>query len=92
MEEELSRNTGAVMKKLGSPELTNTDHGINSVYQIYDIGATKSQIIGSAKVALIPSSNVSETKETVQDVPQANIFQSKGRHSTLSHEELSERC
>ena len=48
-------------------------------------------MIGSVKVALIPSRNVSETKATVKYVPQANIFQSKGRHSTVSPEELSER-
>ena len=28
---------------------------------------------------------------TVQDVPQANTYQSKGRHSTMSLEELSEQ-
>ena len=48
-------------------------------------------IIGSVKVILIPSSNVSETKATVQDVPQAKVFQLKGFHSTVSPEELSER-
>ena len=48
-------------------------------------------MIGSVKVALITSRNVSETKATVQDVPQAKTFQSKGRHSTMSPEELSER-
>ena len=51
-----------------------------------------SRIIGSVKVALIISINVSETKATVQYVPQAKTFQSKGRHSTVSPEELSERC
>ena len=50
-----------------------------------------SQIIGSVKVALIPSRNVSETKTTVQDVPQANIFQSKSRNPTVSSEELKKR-
>ena len=30
-------------------------------------------------------------KATVQDEPQDNIFQSKGHHSTVSPEELSER-
>ena len=50
-----------------------------------------SRIIGSVKVAFMPSRNVSETKATVQDVTQANKFQSKGRHSTLSPEELIKR-
>ena len=48
-------------------------------------------MIGSVKVPLIPSKNISETKAVVQDVPQAKKFQSKGRHSTVSPEELSER-
>ena len=48
-------------------------------------------MIVSVKVSLIPSSNVSETKATVQDATQAKKFQSKGRHSTVSSEELSER-
>ena len=91
MWEEISKSIGAVMTEGGSPELTKTDSDSDSVYQIYDIGATKSQIIGSVKVALIPSRNVSETKMTVQDMPQANTFQSKGHHSTVSPEELSEK-
>ena len=60
------------------------------MYQIYDIGAMTSRIIGSVKVALIPSSTVSERKATVQDVPQVKKFQPKGYHSTVSPEELSE--
>ena len=48
-------------------------------------------MIGSVKVALIPSRNVSETKAKVQDVPQDKTFQSKGLHSTVSPEELSEQ-
>ena len=80
MEEEISRNIGAVMSELGSPDLTNKYSDIDSVYQIYDIGDITSRVIGSVKVALIPSRNVSETKVTVKYVPQANIFQSKGRH------------
>ena len=91
MEEKISRNIGAVMTEGGSPDLTDTDSDSDSVHQIYDIGDMTSQIIGSVKVALIPSRNVSETKATVQYVIQANIFQSKGRHSTVSPEELSER-
>ena len=48
-------------------------------------------MIGSVKVASIPSKNIPDTKATVQDVPHAKTFQSKGRHSTVSPEELSER-
>ena len=91
MEEDTSRNIGAVMTEGGSPELTDKDSDRDSVYQIYDIGAMTSQIIGSIKVASIPSRNVSETKATLKDVPQAKTFQSKGRHSAVSPEELSEQ-
>ena len=48
-------------------------------------------MIGSVKVSLIPSRNVSETKATVQDVPHFRTFHSKGHHSTVSPEELSEQ-
>ena len=48
------------------------------------------QMIGSVKVALIPSWNVSGKKETVQDLPQAKTFQSKELYSTISPGELSE--
>ena len=69
-----------------SPDLTDTYSDRNSVYQIYDIGAMTSRMIGNVKFDLIPSRNVSETKVTVQDVPQANTIKSKGRHSTASPE------
>ena len=91
VEKEISRNIGAVMTEGGSPDLTNTDSDINSVYQIFDIGAMTSLMIVSVKVALIPSRNFSETKTTVQDLPQENTFQSMGHHSTISPEELIER-
>ena len=79
------------MTEGGPTDITNTDSDRYSMYQIYDISAITNRIIGSIKVDLIPSRNVSETKATVQDVPQAKKFQSKGRHSTVSPEELSER-
>ena len=69
-----------------SSDLTDTNSDSNSVDQIYDIGVMTSQIIESAKVALIPSRNESETKVTVQDVPHAKSFQSKGSNSTVSPE------
>ena len=39
LEEEISRNIGAVMTEGGSPDLTDTDSDSDSVDQIYDIGA-----------------------------------------------------
>ena len=59
MEEEISRNIGAVMTEGGYPDLTNKDSDINLVYQMYDISAMTSRMIGSVKVSLIPSMNVS---------------------------------
>ena len=78
MEEEISRNIVAVMTKGGFPDLTKTDSEIASVYQIYDIGAITSRIIGSVKVTLIQSMIVSEAKSTLQDDPQANKISVKG--------------
>ena len=80
VQEKTSSNIGAVMTEGGSPYLTNTHSDSYSVYQIYDIDTITSLIIGSFKVALIPSRNVSETKATVQDVPQDKKFQLKGSH------------
>ena len=51
MEEEISRNIGAVMTDGGSLDLNDTDSEKDSVDQIYDIGAMTSLIIGSIKVA-----------------------------------------
>ena len=42
VEEEISRNIGAVMTEVGTPDLTDTDSDSDSVYQIYDIGAMTS--------------------------------------------------
>ena len=53
-------NIGAVMTEGGYPDLTDIESDINPVYQIYDIGAMKSQMIVSVKFVLIPSRNVSE--------------------------------
>ena len=90
VEEDISRNIGLVKTERGYSDLTDTYSDSNSVYQIYDIGAMTSRMIGSVKFPLMPSRNLSETKTTVQDVKQAKKFQSKGRHSTVSPEELSE--
>ena len=90
-EDYISSKIGAVMKEGGPPDFTNKDSDRNSVYQINYISAMTSRMTGSVKVALIPSMNVSETNNIVQDVPQTKTFQSKGRQSTVSPEELSER-
>ena len=74
-----------------SPNFANTESDSDSVDQIYDIDAMTSRMIGSITVTSIPSRNVSESKMKVQDVPQAKTFHLKGRHSTVSPEEMSER-
>ena len=59
--------------------------------KLEDIGVMTSRMIGSVKLDLILLRNVSETKVTVQAVPQAKTFHSKGRHSTVSPKELSDQ-
>ena len=89
MEEEISRNIGAVMTEGGSPDLTNIDSDSDSVDQIYDISAMRSQMISSVKFTSVSSRNASESNGTVQDVPKAETFQSKGHCLTVFPEELS---
>ena len=74
VEEDISRKIGVVMTKGQYTDLANTESDINSVYQIYDIGDMTGQIIGSVKVASIPSRNVSKTKVTVKDMSQKKAF------------------
>ena len=69
VEEDISSIIGAVMMEGGSTDLTNIDSNSDSVDQIYDIGTMTRRMIGSFKVALIPSNHVSETKAAIQDVP-----------------------
>ena len=57
------------MTEGGSPDLTSTDSDKDSVDQIYDIIAITSRMIGSVKIASMPSRNVSESKAMVKDVP-----------------------
>ena len=86
VKEDPARNIDTVMTEGVSPDLTDTDSDSNSVDEIYDIGVMTSQMIKSVKVALTPSRNESETKLTVQDVPQAKTFHPKGSNSIVSPE------
>ena len=63
VEEEIARNIGAVMTEGGPHDLIKTDSDSDSLEKIYDISAITSQIIGSVKIASIPSSNVSKKKQ-----------------------------
>ena len=91
VEDKIERKIGAVMTEVRSTELTDTENYSNSADKIYDIDAITSRMIGSVKLFSITSSNLYETKATVQDVTQAETFQSKGCHSIMSPEELSDR-
>ena len=68
------------MTEVVSPKFVDTDSDSDSVDQIYNIGAMAIQMIGSVKVALMPSRNVSESNATVQDMPQDKMFQFKECH------------
>ena len=65
---------GGVVTEGGSPDLTDTDSDSDSVDQIYDIGDMTSWMIGSVKVTLKLSRNVSKTKAMVSDLSQARTL------------------
>ena len=54
MEEDITRNIGAVMTEGRYPDLPDVDSKSASVEKIYDIGAMTSQMIGIVKVVSIP--------------------------------------
>ena len=62
----------------------------DSDIKLLDIGDISKRLIASVKVTSIPR-QTSQVGVEVQDVPQAKTFQSKGRHSTVTAEALSER-
>ncbi len=87
MEEEVSRSIGAV-------EVAENDWTIDSNTnddEIFDIGNLSRQMIASVKVRAIPRVISHVETDEVQDVPTPRSFQSKGRHSSVSTEDLSER-
>jgi hypothetical protein len=57
---------------------------------VYDIGNMSKRLIASVKVAS-PPRPVSQVETEAQDLPPIKTFQSKGRHSSVSPEDLSER-
>jgi hypothetical protein len=59
---------------------------------VFDIGNMSKRLIASIKVASPPPKQISQVVETeTQDLPPIKTFQSKGRHSLVSPEDLSER-
>jgi hypothetical protein len=57
---------------------------------VFDIGNMTKRLIASVKVAF-PLRQVSQVETEAQDLPPIKTFQSKGRHSLVSPEDLSER-
>lgn len=83
VEEEISRTIGSVQTYVDQTDIG--DYATDREAVLYDIGE---RMIASVKVREVPR-QVAQVE--VQDVPQLKTFQSKGRHSSTSPEELSER-
>ncbi len=92
VEEEISRSIGSVMTQ--SERIPEEDANFSSDYidsqedRMLDIGVLSKRLIASAKVI---GRQVSQVEVEMQDASQAKSFQSKGRHSSVSPEDLSER-
>jgi hypothetical protein len=89
VEEEISRTIGAVMTQPDDFRLV--DKTYDSDDRLFDIGTLAQRLIASIKVHAVPRRRASQVEVELQDVPQAKSFQSKGRHSSASPEDLSER-
>jgi hypothetical protein len=57
---------------------------------IFDIRNMSKRLIASVKAAS-PPRQISQVETEAQDLPPIKTFQSKGRHSSVSSEDLSER-
>jgi hypothetical protein len=88
VEEEVSRTIGAVRTQGGNDDVDECND--ETKIKLLDIGDLSKRMIASVKVKTVPR-QASQVDVEVQDVPQLKTFQSKGRHSTVSPEALSER-
>ena len=90
VEEEVSRKIGAVNTEAACSNFD--DYEDDSVDQVllFSIGSLSQRLIASIKVRTVPR-QAAQVGVEVQDVPQAKSFQSKGRHSSVSPEDLCER-
>jgi hypothetical protein len=90
VEEEVARTIGVVGTSNGEvPEMDEVsvdtfDDG--KTESLFDIGALSRRMIASVKVR-----NVSQVGVEITDLPQTKSFQSKGRHSSVTPADLSER-
>jgi hypothetical protein len=85
VEEEISRTVGAVTSE---SYRDYDDCGESSDSMLFDIGLMSKRFISSAKTRNV-ARQVSQVEK--QDVSQPYTFQSKGRHSSVTPEDLSER-
>jgi hypothetical protein len=98
VEEEISRTIGAVTRSnedikdgYDHDYKTRADgYPLFSIGDIplFNIGDKLKKMIGSVKVRSV-SRRISQVE--VEDLPQAKTFQSKGRHSSITPEDISER-
>jgi hypothetical protein len=86
VEEEISRTVGAVMTQDGA---STEDPDNDAMDCVFDIGNMSKRLIASVKVAS-PLRQVSQVETEAQDLPPIKTSQSKGRHSSVSPEDLSE--
>jgi hypothetical protein len=84
VEEEISRTIGSVTAE----SYRDYEEKESSDAMLLDIGIMSKRIISSAKTRQVPRQG-SEVEK--QDVSQPYTFQSKGRHSSVTPEDLSER-
>ena len=83
----MSRTIGAVRQVQGCGyDSNNTDDTNVTSVSLLDIGIMLQRIMSSVKLR-----QVSQVGTKVLDVPEIKTFQSKGRHSSISPEELSEQ-
>jgi hypothetical protein len=87
VEEEVSRTVGAVRTK-GETSYDHVDYNDGPNTQLLNIGDLSQRLIASVKVT---STTREVSQVEIQDIPQLKTFQSKGRHSSVSPEALSER-
>jgi hypothetical protein len=84
VEEEVSRAIGAVSRKNYENKYESDDE---DKLELWSIGGISRRMIASVKVGSAPRRVL---QLEAQDLLQAKTFQSEGRHSTITAEELSD--
>jgi hypothetical protein len=86
VEEEISRTVGAVLRQDGTHHSIG-DTNEDTTNHVFNMGNMSKRLIASIKIA----SPTRQASQVETDVPRTKTFQSKGRHSSVSPEDLSER-